>query len=132
MNQSRSALIVDDERDIRELLTLTLGRMGLRRVFAPQVLERLALISLGRAAGFSLDEMSGMFAPDGRPRIDKRLLVAKADELDRTIRKLSAIREGLRHAAVCRAPSHMECPTFQRILRTTAARKPRPARKPPR
>ena len=77
-------------------------------------------------------EMSGMFAPDGRPRIDKRLLVAKADELDRTIRKLSAIREGLRHAAVCRAPSHMECPTFQRILRTTAARKPRPARKPPR
>ena len=30
MNQSRSALIVDDERDIRELLTLTLGRMGLR------------------------------------------------------------------------------------------------------
>ena len=113
-------------------LIRSLGRMGLRRVFAPQVLERLALISLGRAAGFSLDEMSGMFAPDGRPRIDKRLLVAKADELDRTIRKLSAIREGLRHAAVCRAPSHMECPTFQRILRTTAARKPRPARKPPR
>ncbi|MBA3931030.1 MAG: sigma-54-dependent Fis family transcriptional regulator, partial [Xanthomonas sp.] len=30
MNQNRSALIVDDERDIRELLTLTLGRMGLR------------------------------------------------------------------------------------------------------
>lgn len=30
MSENRSALIVDDERDIRELLTLTLGRMGLR------------------------------------------------------------------------------------------------------
>lgn len=30
MNDNRSALVVDDERDIRELLTLTLGRMGLR------------------------------------------------------------------------------------------------------
>src|SRR3970282_272708 len=30
MAESRSALIVDDERDIRELLVMTLGRMGLR------------------------------------------------------------------------------------------------------
>src|SRR6187455_722844 len=30
MANPRSALVVDDERDIRELLVLTLGRMGLR------------------------------------------------------------------------------------------------------
>ncbi len=30
MTETRSALVVDDERDIRELLVLTLGRMGLR------------------------------------------------------------------------------------------------------
>ena len=30
MSQTHSALIVDDERDIRELLVMTLGRMGLR------------------------------------------------------------------------------------------------------
>jgi two-component system response regulator PilR (NtrC family) len=30
MNTLRSALVVDDERDIRELLVLTLGRMGIR------------------------------------------------------------------------------------------------------
>ena len=30
MSTPRSALVVDDERDIRELLVLTLGRMGLR------------------------------------------------------------------------------------------------------
>ena len=30
MSETRSALVIDDERDIRELLVMTLGRMGLR------------------------------------------------------------------------------------------------------
>jgi DNA-binding transcriptional MerR regulator len=97
-------------------LIASVGRRGLRRLFDPGVLERLALIALGRSAGFSLDEIARMFAPDGRPQIDRRLLEAKAKELDGTIRKLSAMRDGLRHAAVCPAPSHMECPTFRRLL----------------
>jgi DNA-binding transcriptional MerR regulator len=103
-------------------LIASIGRRGLRRLFDPAVLERLALIGVGRAAGFSLDEMTLMFTPDGRPRIDRQMLAAKADELDRTIRKLSAMRNGLRHAAACPAPSHMECPKFRRILRAIAAR----------
>lgn len=97
-------------------LIASVGRRGLRRVFDRGVLERLALVALGRSAGFSLDEIARMFAPDGRPRIDRRMLAAKAKELDATIRKLSAMRDGLRHAAVCPAPSHMECPTFRRLL----------------
>ena len=63
-------------------LIASIGRRGLRRLFDPGVLERLALIALGRAAGFSLDEIARMFAPDGRPRIDRQMLAAKADELD--------------------------------------------------
>ena len=98
-------------------LIASIGRRGLHRVFDPKVLERLALIALGRSAGFSLDEIALMFAPDGRPPINRRMLAAKAEELDKTIRKLSEMRDGLRHAAACRAPSHMECPTFRRILR---------------
>lgn len=101
-------------------LIASIGRGGLRRVFDAGVLERLALIALGRAAGFSLDEIALMFAPDGRPRVDRRMLLAKAEELDRRIRELSTMRDGLRHAAACRAPSHMECPTFRRILRAAA------------
>ena len=97
------------------------GRRGLRRTFDPAVLERLALIAVGRAAGFSLDEIAHMFAPEGSPRIDRQMLAAKADDLDKTIRKLSAMRDGLRHAAVCPAPSHMECPTFRRILKAAGA-----------
>jgi len=104
-------------------LIRSVGRVGLRRVFDARVLERLALISMGRAAGFTLEEMAGMFGADGSPRIDKRRLEAKAAELDLTIRKLTAIREGLRHAAACRAPSHMECPTFRRILRVAMSGK---------
>lgn len=102
-------------------LIRSVGRHGLRRQFDPDVLQRLALIAMGRAAGFSLDEIARMFAPDGKPRIDRRLLTAKADELDATIRHLSSMRDGLRHAAQCRAPSHLECPTFQRILRAAAS-----------
>ena len=102
-------------------LIASTGRRGLRREFSPRVLERLALIALGQAAGFSLEEIAAMFAPDGRPRIDRRKLAAKADELDGAIRRMSAMRDGLRHAAQCRAPSHMECPTFQRLVRAAAA-----------
>jgi DNA-binding transcriptional MerR regulator len=101
-------------------LIRSIGRRGLRRLFAPGVLERLALIAVGRVAGFSLDEIARMWAPDGRPRIDRQMLAEKADELEKKIRELSAMRDGLRHAAACRAPSHMECPTFRRILRAAA------------
>lgn len=102
-------------------LIAPVGRRGLRRLFDAGVLERLALISVGRSAGFSLDEIARMFTPDGRPQIDRQLLAAKADELDETIRKLSAMRDGLRHAAACPAPSHMECPKFRRILRAATS-----------
>jgi DNA-binding transcriptional MerR regulator len=102
-------------------LISSVGRRGLRRTFDPRVLERLALIALGSAAGFSLDEIARMLVPDGRPRIDRQMLAAKAEELDRTIRKLSAMRDGLRHAAACPAPSHMECPTFRRLLAAAAS-----------
>jgi DNA-binding transcriptional MerR regulator len=110
-------------------LIASIGRRGLRRLFDPGVLERLALIALGRAAEFSLDEIALMFSADGRIRIDRRTLAAKADKLEATIRQLSAVRDGLRHAAACRAPSHMECPTFRRILRAAAAGAFEPAQK---
>jgi hypothetical protein len=102
-------------------LIASIGRRGLRRQFDFGVLERLALIAMGRAAGFSLDEIARMFAPDGRLRIDPQMLAAKADELDGTIRRLCAMRDSLRHAAACTAASHMECPTFRRILRAAAS-----------
>lgn len=92
------------------------GRRGLRRLFDDDVLERLVLITLGRAAGFSLEEIATIFTADG-PQIDREQLRVKADQLDRTIKRLTAVRDGLRHTAECPAPSHLDCPTFQRLLR---------------
>lgn len=104
-------------------LIVSVGRRGLRRLFEPDVLERLALIALGRIAGFSLEEIAAMFGPNGKVRIRREALNAKADELDRTIQHLAAMRDGLRHAAVCKAPSHMECPSFRRLVRVAGAGK---------
>jgi DNA-binding transcriptional MerR regulator len=93
------------------------GRRGLRRQFDSQVVERLALIALGSAAGFTLDEIGQLFTVDGRPSIDRSMLLAKADELDDTIRRLTSMSESLRHTAACPAPSHMECASFRSLLR---------------
>jgi hypothetical protein len=57
-----------------------------------------------------------MFTPNG-PRLDRKKLAAKADELDRMIRELVAMRDTLRHAVACPARTHMECPSFRSFLR---------------
>lgn len=102
-------------------LIASVGRQGLRRRFAPGVLDQLALIGLAQTAGFSLDEIRSMFSPDGQPDIDRGMLAAKADEIDRTVERLQAVSKSLRHAAVCPAPSHLECPTFQRLLQAAGS-----------
>ncbi len=48
MGNLRSALVVDDERDIRELLVLTLGRMGLRVDTAADLASARALLAQDR------------------------------------------------------------------------------------
>jgi len=110
-------------------LIVSIGRRGLRRCFDAGVVERLALIALARSAGFALEEIAAMFAPDGSPRIDRGRLAAKAAELDRTIRRLGALRDGLRHAAACPARDHFECPKFRRLLRAASAAAPRMRRR---
>lgn len=100
----------------RKGLIRSVGRAGLRRVFPELVLERLELIALGQAAGFSLDELAAMLGDTDRPHIDRELLAAKAAALESTIKRLQALHDGLAHAAVCRAPHHLECPSFRRLM----------------
>ena len=108
-------------------LITSIGRRGLKRLFEVGVLDRLSLIALGQTAGFSLDELGDMLGADNRPRLDRAKLSAKADALDQTLKRLAALRDGLRHAAACPAPSHMECPTFRRLLKVAIARGQRAA-----
>ncbi|MGF1476190.1 MAG: helix-turn-helix domain-containing protein [Geminicoccaceae bacterium] len=110
--QPASTLRYYEERGLIQ----SVGRRGLRRVFEPLVLERLALIALGRAAGFSFDEIAKMFPDSCGLSIDRAKLRAKANELDKQIKRLTAIRDGLRHTAACPATSHMDCPNFRRVV----------------
>lgn len=102
-------------------LIMSLAARGSRRKFAPTVLDQLALIALGQAAGLSLDEVHSMLSPNGKPNINRQLLATKAKELDAKVRQLNAVRRGLRHAAACPAPSHAECPTFKKLLKAAAS-----------
>ncbi|MNF98101.1 HTH-type transcriptional regulator CueR [compost metagenome] len=97
-------------------LIRSIGRNGLKRVFNESVIQRLSLIALGRTAGFSLDDIAGMLVTEGGPAIDRARLQDKADEVDRTIKQLCAIRDGLRHAASCPEANHLDCPKFQRLM----------------
>ena len=108
-------------------------RHGLRRQFAPDVILQLKLVTLGRAAGFSLDEIAAMFGRGGIPDLPRAVLREKADALDRRIRELTALRDTLRHVADCPAPSHLECPTFRRLVELAGKRgRARAARRGPR
>ncbi len=105
----------------RKGLIRSLEAAGSRRKFSPAVLDQLALIALGQAAGFSLDEIRVMLTPGGAPNIDRSMLAAKANELERMVKRLKVVIDGLRHAVACRAPSHAACPSFQRLLKAAAA-----------
>ena len=96
------------------------GRRGLRRQYDVDVLLRLSLINLGQSAGFTLVEIAGMFGADGRLDIPRADLRTKADALQRQIADLRVLRDALRHVADCPAPSHLECPTFRKLLKAAS------------
>ena len=110
-------------------LISSVARHGLRRQFPPETLLQLKLISMGKSAGFSLDEISGMFAPDRQPDLPRPELHERADQLDRQIKELTALRDTLRHVADCPARTHMECPTFKRLVELAGRRAGKDGRK---
>lgn len=98
-------------------------RKGLRRQYPSNVLDNLALITLAKAAGFQLEELFLLFSKQGgAPVINRLELRRKAADIEEKIKKLEAARRGLIHASQCRAPSHFECPKFQRLLAVATKR----------
>jgi len=104
-------------------LIQSVSRLGLRRQFDGDILLRLSLIELGKTAGFSLTEIAGMFGKDGRPDIPRDQLHARAEDLQRQMLDLRVLRDALRHVAECPAPSHLECPTFRKLLKAATRRR---------
>ena len=75
------------------------------------------MIALAKQAGFNLEELKKIFKNQNKILLDKEQLKKKALEIDKKIKQLEAVKEGLIHACNCKAPSHLECPTFQRLLK---------------
>lgn len=105
-------------------LIRSVGRHGLRRQYSVKVIEQLQFIALAQQGGFSLKEIAKMFGEDGRFKVDRNLVLSKASELEKFIRKQTAIKDLLSHVAHCSAPSHFECPKFQRLLKIAGHAKP--------
>lgn len=103
-------------------LIKSIGRRGITRVFRGQVIEQLALISLARSAGFSLDEIAKMFNLKGQLTIDRQQLLAKANLIDNKIQQLNAMRDGLIHVANCPEENQLACRKFK-ALTVKAARR---------
>lgn len=122
------------ELDIREIADLTgvtpsalryykkkelikpIGRNGLRRQYNENVINKLQLIALGQAAGFSLDEIAMMFDTENKLALDRVQLLHRAKVIDGTIRKLQLLSRGLKHVACCTKKEHSECEEFQKIV----------------
>lgn len=98
----------------------SLAGHGQRRQFAADVEDRLALIALGQAAGFSLDEVGAMLVD---LQVDRQKLLDRAKEIDAQVKRLQAMSKGLRHAAECPEQDHLACPTFRRLMSASLAKR---------
>lgn len=100
-------------------LLQALGRRGLRRQYDAQVLEQLALIGLGQAAGLSLQQIGASLpSPQGCISLDREALLAQAEVLQRQITRLQRVRRHLQRAAACpQAEDARKCGSFRKLLR---------------
>jgi DNA-binding transcriptional MerR regulator len=94
------------------------GRAGLRRAYRPEVLDRLALISCARGAGFTLAEIARFLRATPSDTELRTRMAAKAQELEEDIARLTRMRDSLRHASTCDHEPLVECPGFKRTFAT--------------
>ncbi len=97
-------------------LITPIGRKGLTRIYAQEVLTQLSLIILAKQAQFSLDDIVEMLNNFPEKGIERPVLRVKIDEIEQKIQKLQKLKEGLLHVEQCSAENHLQCPKFQKIL----------------
>ena len=96
------------------------GRKGLRRQYAPIVIEQISLILLAKHAGFSLEETKALIS---EPHfLDRALMQQKADELAHKISELTAIHNMLTHAVNCPEENQLDCERFQTLMKLALKR----------
>lgn len=92
------------------------GRNGLRRTYRAEVIDRLALVSCARAAGFTLAQIARFLVATPADTELRRHMAEKARQLDEDIARLTRMRDSLRHAATCTHQPLVECPDFKQAF----------------
>lgn len=95
-------------------------RSGGRRTFAPAAVERLALIQLLKAGGFSLDEVRSLVdTTASTPASRAAVLAERLAEVEDSIRRLRAIRGALLETIECGCTSLEHCDRSLHVLRAS-------------
>lgn len=102
----------------RKGLIAAAARSGLRRAYTPATLDKLAVITGARAAGFTLAEIGDLLAARPGDAALRQQLATKASQLDDRITQLTAMRDSLRHAVACQHDPLTSCPRFLDALHT--------------
>ena len=95
----------------------SVARNGLRRQYEPEVLRELALITLAKSAGFTLDEVGAVLKRSGSTIIPRDALLGRADSLERQAERLVNLARMLRHVSNCPHEDHFNCTRFQKLLK---------------
>ncbi len=95
----------------------SVARNGLRRQYDPEVLRELALITLAKSAGFTLDEVGAVLQRPGATVIPRDALLDRADNLERQAERLINLAKMLRHVSNCPYENHFDCARFQKLLK---------------
>src|SRR5215207_10035308 len=92
-------------------------RLGQRRQYPPDCLERVALIRLYQNAGFTLAEIGPLLAATSRGRPDwNHLAEQKVAELDARIADAQRAKTLIEHGLACKHRDLLACPSFRAAL----------------
>jgi MerR family transcriptional regulator, copper efflux regulator len=86
-----------------------------RRIYGSVHVTRVAEITLGKDAGFSLEQLRELFAA---PDLDRRREVLRAQlaQVRQRIARLTLSQTLLEHGLRCRHPDYQSCPRFQAMV----------------
>ncbi len=96
-------------------LIAPVGRNGLRRQYAPDVLSRIAIIVLSQRCGFTLAEVGELLQNSSGPEREAQLRQKLAELTERRAQLDTAILT-IEHTLRCPHPVQAECPTFLELL----------------
>ena len=99
-------------------LIAPVSRIGLKRVFANDVVLKLQLIQLGQQVGMSLDDINLAFGLNADMAVKRSVLAQQAATVATQIRQLQTVQTLLQHLLACPHEQHLDCPEFLALLQT--------------